>query len=170
MRSSTRASGRKDGSARAETQPARSVPIVQHADVRRMLLASKSYVEGATALVLYSARVLDEELTADSAQEREAAALLLDVLTPIVKTWPSQWGLVANDHAIQVLGGFGYSREFPVEQYWRDNRLNPIHEGTHGIHAKDLLGRKVAMRDGAGLKLLLEADPFHRSPGAAGTS
>ncbi len=131
------------------------VPIVQHADVRRMLLASKAYAEGATALVLYAARVLDDELTSQSAEERGEAALLLDVLTPIVKTWPSQWGLVANDHAIQVLGGYGYTREFPVEQFWRDNRLNPIHEGTHGIQAKDLLGRKVAMRGGEGLKLLL---------------
>lgn len=131
------------------------VPIIEHADVRRMLLASKSYVEGAVALVLYAARVLDDEATASTPEERAQATLLLDVLTPMVKHWPSQYGMVANDHAIQVHGGYGYTREFPVEQFFRDQRLNPIHEGTTGIQGRDLLGRKVAMRDGAGLTLLL---------------
>lgn len=130
------------------------VPLIRHADVRRMLLASKSYAEGAVALVLYAARLLDEELTAETAEQKAEAHLLLDVLTPIVKSWPSQWCLVANDHAIQVHGGYGYTREFPVEQFYRDNRLNAIHEGTHGIHGKDLLGRKVSMQGGAGLRLL----------------
>ena len=126
------------------------VPIVRHPDVRRMLLASKAYVEGGLALVLYAAKLVDEQETGD----RATAALLLDVLTPIVKAWPSQWCLLANDHAIQVHGGYGYTREYPVEQFYRDNRLNPIHEGTDGIQGLDLLGRKVIMRDGAGLKLL----------------
>jgi butyryl-CoA dehydrogenase len=76
------------------------------------------------------------------------------VLTPIVKSWPSEWCLEANSLAIQIHGGYGYTRDFPVEQYWRDNRLNMIHEGTHGIQAVDLLGRKVLMEDGAGLTLL----------------
>jgi hypothetical protein len=79
------------------------------------------------------------------------------VLTPIVKSWPSQWCLEANDLAIQVHGGYGYTREYDVEQLYRDNRLNPIHEGTHGIQGLDLLGRKVVMNDGAGLALLDEA-------------
>jgi butyryl-CoA dehydrogenase len=127
------------------------VPIVRHPDVRRMLLAAKSYVEGGLALVLYASRLLDEKETGDAAD----AALLLDVLTPVVKAWPSQWCLTANDHAIQVHGGYGYSRDYPVEQFYRDNRLNPIHEGTDGIQALDLLGRKVTMRDGAGLELLV---------------
>jgi alkylation response protein AidB-like acyl-CoA dehydrogenase len=126
------------------------VPIIRHPDVRRMLLASKTYVEGGLALVLYASKLVDEQETGDSPQ----AALLLDVLTPIVKAWPSQWCLRANDHAIQVHGGYGYTREYPVEQFYRDNRLNPIHEGTDGIQGLDLLGRKVTMRDGAGLKLL----------------
>jgi butyryl-CoA dehydrogenase len=130
------------------------VPIVRHPDVRRMLLASKSYVEGGLGLVLYAARLLDEQRTGADATAREEAGLLLDVLTPIVKAWPSQWCLKANDHAIQVHGGYGYTREYPVEQFYRDNRLNPIHEGTDGIQALDLLGRKVTMRDGAGLTLL----------------
>ncbi|MBA4863463.1 acyl-CoA dehydrogenase [Streptomyces sp. PSKA54] len=132
------------------------VPIIEHADVRRMLLAQKSYVEGALALSLYCSRLLDEERTAEQESERARARLLLDVLTPIAKSWPSQWCLAANDLAIQVHGGYGYTREYNVEQFYRDNRLNPIHEGTHGIHGLDLLGRKVVMSGGAGLKLLLE--------------
>ena len=82
------------------------------------------------------------------------AALLLDVLTPVAKSWPSQWCLLANSLAIQVHGGYGYTREYDVEQHYRDNRLNPIHEGTHGIQGLDLLGRKVIMQDGAGLRLV----------------
>ena len=79
------------------------------------------------------------------------------MLTPIAKSWPSEWCLEANSLAIQVLGGYGYTRDFPVEQYWRDNRLNMIHEGTHGIQALDLLGRKVVMNGGQGLGLLADA-------------
>ena len=140
----------------AKDPASRPVPIIQHADVRRMLLASKSYVEGGLALGLYCARLVDEEETAGTPEERERAHLLLEVLTPIAKSWPSQWGLVANDLAIQVHGGYGYTRDFPVEQFYRDNRLNPIHEGTHGIQGLDLLGRKVVMSGGAGLRVLGE--------------
>jgi hypothetical protein len=86
--------------------------------------------------------------------EADDARLLLEVLTPIAKSWPSEWCLEANSLAIQVHGGYGYTRDFPVEQYWRDNRLNMIHEGTHGIQAMDLLGRKVLMEEGRGLQLL----------------
>ncbi len=119
-----------------------------------MLLAQKSYVEGALALVLYCGRLLDDERTAETEQERAQAHLLLDTLTPIAKSWPSQWCLEANSLAIQVHGGYGYTREYDVEQHYRDNRLNPIHEGTHGIQGLDLLGRKVVMQGGAGLQLL----------------
>jgi hypothetical protein len=87
---------------------------------------------------------------------RNPANLLLEVLTPIAKSWPSQWCLEANSLAIQVHGGYGYTKEFDVEQCYRDNRLNAIHEGTHGIHGLDLLGRKVVMQGGAGLRLLAE--------------
>jgi hypothetical protein len=127
------------------------VPIIEHPDVRRMLLAQKSYVEGALALNLYCARLLDDERTG---ADPERAGLLLDVLTPIAKSWPSQWCLEANNLAIQIHGGYGYTREYDVEQHYRDNRLNPIHEGTHGIQGLDLLGRKVVMQGGAGLALL----------------
>jgi len=129
------------------------VRIIEHADVRRMLLAQKAYAEGALALGLYCARLVDDTHTG-SAEEVHQAHELLEVLTPIVKSWPSEWCLEANSLAIQVHGGYGYTRDFPVEQYWRDNRLNMIHEGTHGIQALDLLGRKVRQRDGAGLAIL----------------
>jgi butyryl-CoA dehydrogenase len=129
------------------------VRIIEHADVRRMLLAQKSYCEGGLALSLYCARLIDEQKTG-SAQAADEARLLLEVLTPIAKSWPSEWCLEANSLAIQVHGGYGYTRDFPVEQYWRDNRLNMIHEGTHGIQAMDLLGRKVLMEGGRGLILL----------------
>jgi alkylation response protein AidB-like acyl-CoA dehydrogenase len=129
------------------------VRIIEHADVKRMLLAQKSYCEGALALELYCARLVDEQHTAQ-AQAADEARLLLEVLTPIAKSWPSEWCLEANSLAIQIHGGYGYTRDFPVEQYWRDNRLNMIHEGTHGIQATDLLGRKVLMEGGKGLQLL----------------
>jgi alkylation response protein AidB-like acyl-CoA dehydrogenase len=129
------------------------VRIIEHADVKRMLLAQKSYCEGALALELYCARLVDEQHTGDAAAADEAR-LLLEVLTPIAKSWPSEWCLEANSLAIQIHGGYGYTRDFPVEQYWRDNRLNMIHEGTHGIQATDLLGRKVLMEGGKGLMLL----------------
>ncbi len=147
-----RPQGRPMGAAGKDpTQP--QVPIIEHADVKRMLLAQKSYVEGGLALELYCARLVDELHTGDDRAAREAG-LLLEVLTPIAKSWPSEWCLEANSLAIQVHGGYGYTRDFPVEQHWRDNRLNMIHEGTHGIQGLDLLGRKVLMHEGAALKLL----------------
>lgn len=121
------------------------VPIIEHADVKRMLLAQKAYVEGALGLALYCARLVDTEETD-----------LLDILTPVAKSWPSQWCLEANNLAIQVLGGYGYTREYDVEQHYRDNRLNPIHEGTNGIQSLDLLGRKVTQRGGASMAALSE--------------
>ena len=130
------------------------VKIIEHADVRRMLLAQKAYVEGALALCLVCARLVDDQRTAAEQRLRDEAGLLLDILTPVAKAWPSQWCVEANSLAIQVHGGYGYTREYPVEQFYRDNRLNPIHEGTNGIQAVDLLGRKAAMRDGAALQLL----------------
>jgi butyryl-CoA dehydrogenase len=139
------------GAGKDAAQP--PVPLIQHADIKRMLLAQKAYVEGGLALALYCARLVDEQQTGDTIQAQEAGTLL-EVLTPIAKSWPSEWCLEANSLAIQVLGGYGYTRDFMVEQYWRDNRLNMIHEGTHGIQALDLLGRKVVMNGGAGLKLL----------------
>lgn len=150
----TRTQGRPAAAKNPDSPPVR---IVEHPDVRRMLLAAKSYAEGGLALGLYCARLVDEEQTAETEDERARAHLLLDTLTPIAKAWPSTWGPVADDLAIQVHGGYGYTRDYPVEQFYRDNRLNPIHEGTNGIQALDLLGRKVVAQGGAGLALLTEA-------------
>lgn len=125
------------------------VSIIEHPDVRRMLLTQRAYAEGALALSFYCAKLVDEDANADK-------AMLLGLLIPVAKTWPSEFGLIANDIAIQIHGGYGYTRDFHVEQLWRDNRLNPIHEGTTGIQAIDLVGRKI-LRDGRGFALLGEA-------------
>ncbi len=132
------------------------VPIIEHADVRRMLLAQKSWCEGALALCLYGARLMDDQHTHPDPTVREEAGKLLDLLTPVIKAWPSEYGPKANDLAIQVYGGAGYTREYPVEQCWRDNRLNPIHEGTNGIQALDLLGRKLWQDQSHGLQILMQ--------------
>ncbi len=147
-----RPQGRPLGAGGKDAQ-APQVRIIEHADIKRMLLAQKAYCEGALALGLYCARLVDEQHTG-SAEDADASRLLLEVLTPIVKSFPSEWCLEANSLAIQIHGGYGYTRDFPVEQYWRDNRLNMIHEGTHGIQGMDLLGRKVLMEEGKGVKLL----------------
>ena len=164
----TRPQGRLVGAA-GKDAAAPQVPIVRHPDVRRMLLAQKAYVEGALGLNLYCARLVDEHKTHPDAAARTRAGLLLDILTPIAKSWPSQWCLHANSLAIQVHGGYGYTRDYPVEQFYRDNRLNPIHEGTHGIQALDLLGRKVVIDDGAALTALDDAiQAAIREAGASG--
>ncbi len=145
---------RTQGRPVGDKDPSRAqIAIIEHADVKRMLLAQKSYVEGALALGLYCARLVDE-MRIFTGAELDEANLMLEVLTPIAKSWPSQWCLEANNLGIQIHGGYGYTTEYDVEQQYRDNRLNAIHEGTHGIHGIDLLGRKVVMQDGAGLKLL----------------
>jgi alkylation response protein AidB-like acyl-CoA dehydrogenase len=122
------------------------VPIISHVDVRRMLLQQKAYVEGALGLCLYCAELVD--------QQDEESQALLGLLTPVAKTWPSEFGLAANDIAIQIHGGYGYTRDFDVEQLYRDNRLNPIHEGTTGIQAIDLVGRKILRADPSALSIL----------------
>ena len=134
------------------------VAIIEHSDVRRLLLAQKAAVEGGLALCLFCATLVDKlEAGIGNTDEHRQ---LLDILTPIAKSWPSEFCLEANKHAIQVLGGYGYTRDYPVERYYRDNRLNPIHEGTHGIQGLDVLGRKVMQGDGAAFKLLVR-DIFH---------
>ncbi|MSQ87569.1 MAG: acyl-CoA dehydrogenase [Alphaproteobacteria bacterium] len=146
---------RKQGRrADAKSPNAPQIPIIEHADIRRLLLTQKCYVEGALALELYCARLMDDQRTETDPAKLKNIGLLLDILTPIAKSWPSEFCLEANKHAIQVLGGYGYTRDFPVERLYRDNRLNAIHEGTHGIQALDLLGRKVAMDNKAALRVL----------------
>ena len=146
---------RPQGRALSNKNPASApINISEHPDVRRMLLAQKSYVEGALSLCLYCARLVDEELANPDAAVKAEAHALLDLLTPIAKAWPSEWCLEANKLAIQCLGGYGYTRDYPVERLYRDNRLNPIHEGTNGIQGLDLLGRKVLGDGGKALQLL----------------
>ncbi|MGD9983689.1 MAG: acyl-CoA dehydrogenase family protein, partial [Porticoccaceae bacterium] len=133
------------------------VMLVAHADVRRLLLAQKAYAEGGLFMCLFASALFEDQHTAPDAAQRERAALLLDLITPIVKSWPSKYGCVANDHAIQILGGAGYMREYGAEQLYRDQRLNPIHEGAEAIHGLDLLGRKLRLKEGAGHRILLAA-------------
>ncbi|MEV0063576.1 acyl-CoA dehydrogenase [Nocardia sp. NPDC050718] len=148
---------RHQGRALTTRDPATAqIPIIAHPDVKRMLLAQKAYSEGALALLLYCNRLIDLERTDTDPESARAHTRLLEILTGVAKSWPSQWCLEANNLAIQVHGGYGYTREYDVEQYYRDNRLNPIHEGTHGIQGLDLLGRKVIQHDGASLLLLTE--------------
>jgi len=145
---------RPQGRAPAEKNPSSpQINIIEHADVKRMLLAQKSFVEGGMSLCFYSAGLVDDAETL-TGTEKDNAELLLDLLMPVVKACSSDYGLKANELAIQVLGGAGYTHEYPVEQCYRDNRLNPIHEGTNGIQALDLLGRKVWQKNSAGMKLM----------------
>lgn len=130
----------------------KQINIIEHTDVKRMLLAQKCFVEGSLALCFLAAKLVDESEVGDNVD----SGLLLDLLTPVVKSFPSYYGPKANDLAIQVLAGAGYTRDYPVEQCYRDNRLNPIHEGTHGIQSLDLLGRKLWLHNGKGQQLLLQ--------------
>ena len=148
---------RPQGRASNNPDPASpQIPIIEHTDVKRMLLQQKALSEGAMALCFYAAELVDRARLSEDAAEREDIDRLLAILTPIVKTWPSVYGLQANYLAIQVLGGYGYTREYPVERMYRDNRLNEIHEGTSGIQSLDLLGRKALANNGAALRSLLK--------------
>jgi alkylation response protein AidB-like acyl-CoA dehydrogenase len=141
---------RKQGRVPGEKDPKRPpVAIMEHADVRRMLLTAKCAAEGSLALILTCSRLVDEQETGADEAARSRATALLEVLTPIAKTWPSIYCQDGISAAVQVLGGYGYAREYDVEQLYRDNRLNQIHEGTNGIQALDLLGRKVTQQRGA---------------------
>ena len=132
------------------------LPIIEHADIRRLLMEQKVTVEGSIALLSYCTQLVDQQEMAEDVAEKERLTLLLELLTPVAKSWPSEYTLEANKHAIQILGGYGYTREYPVERHYRDNRLNPIHEGTHGIQGMDLLGRKVNLAGGVTLSIFEE--------------
>jgi alkylation response protein AidB-like acyl-CoA dehydrogenase len=149
---------RRQGRLPSQKNPlSEQVRLIEHADVRRLLIAQKSFSEGALALCLYASSLFEDQHTHPDSAEREQAGLLLDVLTPIVKSWSAKYGCASNEMAMQVLGGAGYTREYPLEQLYRDQRLNPIHEGSEAIHGLDLLGRKVAAQGGAGLQSFYRA-------------
>ena len=147
---------RRQGRHPEQKDPAsKPVTLIEHADVKRMLLQQKCYCEGAFALAIYAGNLIDLQAQSADAQQRREAMLKLELLTPVIKAWAGEWCTKANDLAIQVLGGYGYTRDYPVEQYYRDNRLNPIHEGSNGIQGIDLLGRKALMDNGAALQAML---------------
>jgi butyryl-CoA dehydrogenase len=150
------AQARPQGRPLNERDPAApQVPIIAHADVRRMLLFQRSFVEGAHALLMQCCRYADEEIVLEG-EARERASLLLDLLTPVAKSYPSETSILSTSLAIQCLGGYGYCDDFPVEQYFRDTRIHPIHEGTTGVQGMDLLGRKVRMQNGKAFDLFVE--------------
>lgn len=131
------------------------LPIIRHADIKRMLLFQKSVVEGSLSLILQCSRYEDMcEIT--SAEEKERWHLLLDLLTPVAKTYPAEMGIQSTSQSIQCFGGYGYCEDFPVEQHFRDMRIHTIHEGTTGIQAMDLLGRKAIMKNGKAMAIYIE--------------
>ena len=147
-----RIQGRRLGAPKSELS---QVSIIEHPDIKRLLMMQKLAVEGSLALTLYCAYLYDRYLVETNASSKDDLNLLLELLTPVAKSWPSEYCLEANKHAIQVLGGYGYTKDFPLERFYRDNRLNPIHEGTHGIQALDLIGRKIFINKGKSLVYLL---------------
>jgi alkylation response protein AidB-like acyl-CoA dehydrogenase len=131
------------------------VPITRHADVRRMLLRQKAIVEGGLCLLVRASRYADLALHGPDHDTRERARLVLDLLTPIAKSFPAEKGFEANALALQIHGGYGYSSEYMPEAWLRDQKLNTIHEGTTGIQAMDLLGRRAAAAGGGALSALI---------------
>jgi len=151
------AKNRAQGRPLTQKDPTRpQVPIIEHADVRRMLLRQKAIVEGSFALVAFTAYESDVARHTTDAEVRRRASLLLDALTPIAKSFPAEWGFEANALSLQVHGGYGYSSEQLPEAWLRDQKLNSIHEGTTGIHGLDLLGRRIVADAGAPVRILLE--------------
>ncbi|PLK45986.1 acyl-CoA dehydrogenase [Emticicia sp. TH156] len=130
------------------------VPIIQHPDVKRMLLFQKSVVEGGLSLLLETSKYFDLSEASDDPEEKENAHLMVELLTPIAKTFPCEYGVLSISNAVQCFGGYGFTEDFPVEQYYRDIRITPIYEGTTGIQSQDLLGRKIMLAGGKPLQLL----------------
>lgn len=152
----TYARERPQGRLISEKDPSKpQTPIIRHADVKRMLLFQKAVLEGSLGLLLQCSQYADIAHVAEG-DERDRAALLLDLLTPVAKSYPSEMGCLTTSAAVQILGGAGYTTDFPVEQFYREARIHPIHEGTTGIHGLDLLGRKVTMQGGRAVQFWVE--------------
>ncbi|RNC89672.1 MAG: acyl-CoA dehydrogenase [Allomuricauda sp.] len=151
-------SGKKDASTEQTL-------IVNHPDVRRMLLLQKAVSEGSLSLVFLSSKYHDLSISAADAEERAKYKLLLEIMTPVVKTYPSEAGITSVNNGVQVLGGYGFCSDYILQQYLRDIRISAIYEGTTGIQSQDLLGRKITMENGKALKLL--ADEIKESIGEA---
>ncbi len=147
---------RPQGRKISEKDPSKpQTPIINHADVKRMLLFQKSVVEGSLSLLLYCSK-LSDLVHVEEGEAKERAELLLDLLTPIAKSYPSEMCCLTTSAAVQILGGAGYTTDFPVEQYYREARIHPIHEGTTGIHGLDLLGRKITIHNGKSTQIFFE--------------
>ncbi len=129
--------------------------IINHPDVKRMLLFQKAIVEGSLSLLLESARLADLAHVSKG-EEKENYTLLLEILTPVAKTFPTEMGQRSVSEGLQVLGGYGFTEDFPLEQLYRDIRITTIYEGTTGIQAQDLLGRKMTMKNGKAPRLLFK--------------
>ncbi len=149
-----RPQGRKLTSTGKKNPDEKQSLIIEHPDVRRMLLLQKAVSEGAMSLVFLAAKYYDIIHTATSAEEKEKYHLLLEMIIPMVKTYPSEAGAMAVNNGLQVLGGYGFCSDFILQQYYRDIRIFSIYEGTTGIQSQDLLGRKVTMENGKALQLL----------------
>jgi butyryl-CoA dehydrogenase len=146
---------RRQGRNPSEKDPTKSqVTIIEHADVKRMLLFQRAVIEGSLSLLLQCSQYMDFQ-TVRNGSEREKYSLLLDLLTPVAKTYPAEMGILSISQGLQCLGGSGFCDDYPLELYYRDSRIHPIHEGTSGIHGIDLLGRKVSMENGKAFELYL---------------
>lgn len=130
--------------------------IINHPDVRRMLLLQKAVIEGSLSVLLECMR-LEDIIDTSSGEEKENSHLLLELLTPIAKTYPSEMGRLSISNGLQILGGYGFCTDFPLQQYYRDVRIMALYEGTTGIQSLDLLGRKVTMMNGKSMQLLTAA-------------
>jgi butyryl-CoA dehydrogenase len=159
--SKSRLQGRKMGQKDPNLPP---VAIIEHADVKRMLLFQRAVIEGALSLIMQCSKYVDYQKVL-SGEDKEKYHLLLEILTPIAKSYPSEMGVIAISQGLQCLGGSGYCNDYPLEQYYRDCRIHPIHEGTTGIQGVDLLGRKVIMKDGQAF--LLYISELHQTIAAA---
>ena len=150
------AKGRTQGRKKLQKDPGSpQIPIIEHTDIKRMLLLQRAVVEGSLSLLLQCAKYADlAHLLAG--EEKEKYELLLDILIPAAKSYPSEMGIISVSQGLQCFGGYGYCDDFPLEQYYRDMRIHPIHEGTTGIQGIDLLGRKVIMKNGKAFRLYLE--------------
>ncbi len=131
------------------------IPIIQHADVKRMLLFQKSIIEGCLSLMIQCAKFEDLSYYADG-EEQEKAKLLLDLLTPIAKSYPAEMGILTTSAALQIHGGYGYTTDFAVEKYFREIRIHTLHEGTTAMHGMDLLGRKIIMKNGQAVMYMMQ--------------
>ncbi len=149
-----RPQGRKLNSSGQKNAEEEQTLIINHPDIKRLLFSQKAVVEGSMSLILQSAIYLDKEMTSTNAEDKEKYNLLLELLTPIVKTYPAEQGIQSISNAVQILGGYGFCFDFMPQQYYRDIRIIALYEGTTGIQSLDLLGRKITMKNGKALELL----------------